>query len=118
MIESDLVPSRAGTREASGHHGNRGRKAVAELGGSAVPLGARAPTSAIWSMCPKEGMVLYSAGFFVTVSFESIGIASSHCNEHGKTHCMNLSAPFIMQVPPFKAVLMNTMPNLLFNKKD
>ena len=57
-------------------------------------------------------MVVYSAGFFVTVSPGSIEIASSHCSEQGKTYCMNLSAPFIMQVPPFKAVLMKTMPDL------
>ena len=33
-------------------------------------------------------------------------------SKQGKTHCMNLSAPFIMQVPPFKAVLMKTMPDV------
>merc|ERR1712012_781699 len=60
----------------------------------------------------ERAKVVYSAGFFVTVSPESIEIASSRCNEQGKTYCMNLSAPFIMQVPPFKAVLMKTMPNV------
>ena len=48
----------------------------------------------------------------MTVSLDSIEIASSHGGEHRKTYSMNLSAPFIMQVPPFKAVLMNTMPNV------
>ena len=43
---------------------------------------------------------------------EFIEIASSHCSEQGKTYGMNLSAPFIVQVPPFKAVLMKTMPNV------
>ena len=57
-------------------------------------------------------MTVYSAGFFVTVSRGSIEIASSHCSEQGKTYCMNLSAPFIMQVPPFKVVLMKTMPDV------
>ena len=61
---------------------------------------------------PGEGMVVYSAGFFVTVSPGSIEIESSHCSEQGKTYCMNLSAPFIMQVPPFKAVMMKTMPDV------
>ena len=60
----------------------------------------------------EKAKVVYSAGFFVTVSPESIEIASSHCKEQGKMYCMNLSAPFIMQVPPFKAVLMKTMPNV------
>ena len=41
--------------------------------------------------------VCYSAGFFVTVSPESIDIVSSHCNEKGKTYCFNLSAPFIIE---------------------
>ena len=54
--------------------------------------------------------MVYSAGFFVRVSPGSIEIASSHCSEQGKTYCMNLSASFIMQVPPFKAVLMKTLP--------
>ena len=56
--------------------------------------------------------MVYSAGFFVTVSLDSIEVASSHGREHGKTNGMNLSAPFIMEVPPFKAVLMNTLPNV------
>ena len=39
----------------------------------------------------------YSAGFFVTVSPESIDLVSSHCNEKDKTYCFNLSAPFIIE---------------------
>lgn len=42
--------------------------------------------------------VIYSAGFFITVSPESIMAAAKHCAENDKTYCMNLSAPFIMQV--------------------
>ena len=56
--------------------------------------------------------VVYSTGFFIKVSPESITLASSHCNVKGKTYYMNLSAPFIMEVPPFKEVLMKTMPNI------
>merc|ERR1712032_1268129 len=48
------------------------------------------------------------------VSPESIEKASKHCNAEGKIYCMNLSAPFIMEVPPFKATLMKTMPNIDF----
>ena len=47
-------------------------------------------------------MVVDCAGFFVTVSHGSIEVTSSHCSEQGKTYCMNLSAPFIMQVPPLR----------------
>ena len=46
------------------------------------------------------------------VAPEPIEVASSHCSEQGKTYCMNLSAPFIIQVLPFKAILMKTMPNV------
>ena len=62
--------------------------------------------------CLFQGRQVYSAGFFVTVSLVSIGIASSHGGEHRKTYGTNLSALFTMQVPPFKAVLMNTIPNV------
>ena len=38
------------------------------------------------------------------VSPDAIAAVSKHCAEHDKIYCMNLSAPFIMQVPPFKKV--------------
>ena len=62
--------------------------------------------------CLFQGRQVYGAGFFVTVSLVSIGIASSHGGEHRKTYGTNPSALFTMQVPPFKAVLMNTIPNV------
>jgi adenosine kinase len=62
----------------------------------------------------EKAQVCYSAGFFVTVSPESIDIVSSHCNEKNKTYCFNLSAPFIIEVPPFKEVVMKTMPKVDF----
>merc|ERR1719159_705209 len=48
--------------------------------------------------------IIYSAGFFATVSPEAIELASTEAAKTGATYCMNLSAPFLMQVPPFKAV--------------
>jgi len=54
--------------------------------------------------------VIYSAGFFITVSPPSIELASKEAAKNGNLYCMNLSAPFIMQVPPFKGVLDKTMP--------
>jgi hypothetical protein len=33
-----------------------------------------------------------------------------HACEADKTYCLNLSAPFICEVPPFKATLMELMP--------
>merc|ERR1712127_318274 len=53
--------------------------------------------------------IIYSAGFFATVSPEAIKAASAEKAKEG-IYCMNLSAPFLMQVPPFKAVFVETMP--------
>jgi len=54
--------------------------------------------------------IIYSAGFFTTVSTEAIKLASEEAAKTGATYCMNLSAPFLMQVPPFKACFVNTLP--------
>jgi len=58
--------------------------------------------------------VMYSAGFFVTVSTESIELASKEAAKTGALYCMNLSAPFLMQVPPFKACFVKTIPYVDF----
>lgn len=50
-----------------------------------------------WSAV-ESARVIYSAGFFITVSPDSIMAAAQHCAQHDKIYCMNLSAPFIMQV--------------------
>lgn len=49
--------------------------------------------------------IVYSAGFFATVSPASMKIAAQKTIETNAVYCLNLSAPFLMQVPPFKAVL-------------
>jgi len=46
---------------------------------------------AVWSV-PS---IFYSAGFFLTVSPETVNAVGAHCAETGKTLCVNLSAPFI-----------------------
>merc|ERR1712038_802255 len=53
-----------------------------------------------WSIV-EESKFFYSAGFFLTVSPDSMLEVAKHACEQGKVYCMNLSAPFIMQVPPF-----------------
>merc|ERR1712224_1052835 len=58
----------------------------------------------------NKAKIVYSSGFFTTVSPDSLALLAKTCNEGGKTFCFNLSAPFIMQVPPFKACLMETLP--------
>jgi adenosine kinase len=58
--------------------------------------------------------IIYSAGFFITVSPASIKLASMEAAKNGNLYCMNLSAPFIVQVPPFKGCLNETMPYVDF----
>jgi len=62
----------------------------------------------------------YMAGFFITVSPESIMAVAKHSAEEGKCFTMNLSAPFIMQVPPFLEALMNALPyiDILFGNES
>jgi adenosine kinase len=50
----------------------------------------------------------YSAGFFLTVSPESIIEVGKHAQEHGKDYGMNLSAPFLVQF--FKDQMMSCLP--------
>jgi len=57
-----------------------------------------------------KAKVVYSAGFFMTVCGEAMEIA---CKKDS-TYCLNLSAPFLMEVPPFKACLDKLMPNVDF----
>ncbi|GIL74984.1 hypothetical protein Vretimale_2585 [Volvox reticuliferus] len=61
-----------------------------------------------------KARVVYCTGFFITVSPASIDTVAKHCAEHDKVYAMNLSAPFIVQVPPFKKVLMDAMPYIDF----
>merc|ERR1719163_2197129 len=42
--------------------------------------------------------IIYSAGFFTTVSPDAIELASKEVSKNGAKYCMNLSAPFLMQV--------------------
>lgn len=51
----------------------------------------------------EKAEFVYIAGFFLTVSPESINFIGEHCNTKKKTFAMNLAAPFICQI--FKDVL-------------
>lgn len=53
-----------------------------------------------WSVVEKAS-IFYTAGFFLTVSPDSMVTVGEHASAQGKTMCFNLSAPFLMQVPPF-----------------
>ena len=67
----------------------------------------------------EKAKFYYIAGFFMTVSPESIMTIAKHSCENNKTFMMNLSAPFLMEVPPFKATLMQAMPyiDILFGNE-
>jgi len=54
--------------------------------------------------------VVYSAGFFITVSPESMDLASAKTAEKKAIYCLNLSAPFICKVPPFRAQINKLLP--------
>lgn len=60
----------------------------------------------------EKAGVIYMAGFFITVSPDTIALIREHSLETKKTFCMNISAPFIVQVPPFQKVLKESMPYL------
>jgi adenosine kinase len=62
----------------------------------------------------KEAKIIYSAGFFITVSTDSMRLAAKEAAQAGAKYCMNLSAPFLMQVPPFKAFITEIMPMVDF----
>lgn len=58
----------------------------------------------------EQARIVYSAGFFLTASPESILVAAKHAAAKNKIYCMNISAPFLLQVPPFKKAFTETMP--------
>ncbi|KAF1375796.1 hypothetical protein PFLUV_G00223900 [Perca fluviatilis] len=60
-----------------------------------------------WKLVEKA-KVYYIAGFFLTVSLESILKVAKNASENNKMFCLNLSAPFICQF--FKDNLMEVMP--------
>ncbi|XP_047668822.1 adenosine kinase isoform X1 [Tachysurus fulvidraco] len=60
-----------------------------------------------WKLVEKA-KVYYIAGFFLTVSLESILKVAKHAFENNKIFCLNLSAPFISE--HYKDSLMEVMP--------
>merc|ERR1712166_520116 len=58
----------------------------------------------------QQAKIVYSAGFFITVSMDSMRLAAAEAAKSGAKYCLNLSAPFLMQVPPFKAFIKEVLP--------
>jgi len=68
-------------------------------------------TPEVWKLV-ESAKIIYSAGFFITVSPESMRLAAQEAADHGALYCLNLAAPFLMQVPPFKAVISELLPKV------
>lgn len=62
--------------------------------------------------CVERAKFIYSAGFFLTVSPESMLTVAKHAAETGKYYMINLAAPFICQF--FKDPLMELFPYVDF----
>lgn len=46
----------------------------------------------------EQARIIYSAGFFLTASAESMLVAAKHAAANNKIYCVNISAPFLLQV--------------------
>lgn len=70
-----------------------------------------------WALVERARFV-YIAGFFLTVSRDSILEVAKHCAEKGKYFAMNLSAPFISFA--FKEQLLSVLPyvDILFGNEN
>lgn len=62
----------------------------------------------------KKARILYTAGFFLTVSPESMIKVGEHAAQEGKIMATNLSAPFLVQVPTFCQALKDLLPYVDF----
>lgn len=62
-----------------------------------------------WSVVEKAS-IYYISGFFLTVSPPSMMAVGKHAAAEGKVMCFNLSAPFVMEVPPFFAAMKELLP--------
>jgi len=67
----------------------------------------------------EKASFYYISGFFITVSPPSIMSVAKHAAENNKVFTMNLAAPFIMMVPPFKDALFAALPyvDILFGNE-
>ena len=64
-----------------------------------------------WALV-EQAKVVYSAGFFITVCADAMLKVAEHCTARNKLYCLNLAAPFIVEVPPFKKTVMDLMPHV------
>eukprot|EP00929_Paragymnodinium_shiwhaense_P036796 TRINITY_DN19688_c0_g3_i1.p1 TRINITY_DN19688_c0_g3~~TRINITY_DN19688_c0_g3_i1.p1 ORF type:complete len:346 (+),score=67.30 TRINITY_DN19688_c0_g3_i1:65-1102(+) len=57
-----------------------------------------------------EAHVVYSAGYFICASPESIDLCCETKTKDNGIYCLNLAAPFLMHVPQYKQVFVRAMP--------
>uniref|UniRef100_A0A0G4GE51 Adenosine kinase n=1 Tax=Chromera velia CCMP2878 TaxID=1169474 RepID=A0A0G4GE51_9ALVE len=89
--------------------GGKDRSLVANLSAANTYTDAHLKRPENWKVV--EGAdYFYITGFFFTVSPGSIMAIGKHCVETGKTLCMNFSAPFLLEVPPFLQAFKDASP--------
>jgi len=66
----------------------------------------------------QSAKLIYTAGFFITVSVDTMLMLGKECQKAEKPYCLNLSAPFITSV--FKEQLLKVLPyvQILFTNED
>ena len=62
----------------------------------------------------EAARVIYSAGFFITVSPDSMMEVAKHAAAKNQYYCLNISAPFLCEVPPFKKTIGDLLPYVDF----
>ena len=95
----------------------KSRSLVANLGAANCYDKRHLEKAENWNLLERAD-IAYIAGFFLTVSVDSIKAVGSHCSETNKMFCLNLSAPFICQF--FKDQLLSVLPyvDFLFGNED
>ena len=93
------------------------RSLVANLGAANCYKKAHLLQKENWALL-EQARFVYIAGFFLTVSTESILEIAKHCADTNKVFAMNLSAPFISLA--FKNQLVSIMPyiDILFGNEN
>lgn len=87
----------------------KNRSLVANLSAANTYPHAHLQDKEQWSIVDKAS-IFYTAGFFLTVSPDSMVAVGEHAAAENKTMCFNLSAPFLMQVPPFLESMKRLLP--------
>jgi adenosine kinase len=64
--------------------------------------------------------IFYNEGYFVTVSPESIDYLAERATETGKIYATNTSAPFVVEVPQFRDVILRNLKHtdILFGNEE